>query len=186
MNVYDFDGTIYDGDSTLDFYFFCMKKNPRVLLCLPKQILGFLGYKVRVYPKIKFKEYFYCFFRVIPCIDKYVEEFWRKNDNKIKAWYLDQRKENDVIISASPEFLLMGVCNKIGIRNLIASKVDKFSGRCISNNCYGFEKVTRFKAEYPNEIIDCFYSDALSDIPMAKLAKKSYMVRHNRIDVWPQ
>ena len=26
MNVYDFDKTIYNGDSTLDFYFFCLKK----------------------------------------------------------------------------------------------------------------------------------------------------------------
>ena len=28
MNVYDFDGTIYDGDSTFDFYKYCMKKHP--------------------------------------------------------------------------------------------------------------------------------------------------------------
>ena len=27
MNVYDFDKTIYDGDSTLDFYLFSLKKN---------------------------------------------------------------------------------------------------------------------------------------------------------------
>ena len=26
MNVYDFDKTIYDGDSTLDFYIFSVKK----------------------------------------------------------------------------------------------------------------------------------------------------------------
>lgn len=25
MNVYDFDKTIYDGDSTIDFYFYCSK-----------------------------------------------------------------------------------------------------------------------------------------------------------------
>lgn len=26
FNVYDFDHTIYDGDCTVDFYLFCMKK----------------------------------------------------------------------------------------------------------------------------------------------------------------
>ena len=35
MNVYDFDGTIYDGDSTLDFWYFCLKKHPQILLYLP-------------------------------------------------------------------------------------------------------------------------------------------------------
>ena len=25
MNVYDFDGTIYNGDSTIDFYLYCIK-----------------------------------------------------------------------------------------------------------------------------------------------------------------
>ena len=37
MNVYDFDGTIYDGDSTVDFFLHALKRNPSVLLHLPKQ-----------------------------------------------------------------------------------------------------------------------------------------------------
>ena len=31
MNVYDFDKTIYKGDSTLDFYFFCLRKKPIII-----------------------------------------------------------------------------------------------------------------------------------------------------------
>lgn len=38
MNVYDFDKTIYDGDSTLDFYFFHLRK----VQCL----LGFYQFKL--------------------------------------------------------------------------------------------------------------------------------------------
>ena len=34
MNVYDFDGTIYDGDSSVDFFRFCLKKY-KILRCLP-------------------------------------------------------------------------------------------------------------------------------------------------------
>lgn len=31
MNVYDFDKTIYAGDSTIDFYLFCLKRQPAIL-----------------------------------------------------------------------------------------------------------------------------------------------------------
>ena len=37
MNVYDFDKTIYNGDSTLDFYIFSIKKNLLLLRYFPKQ-----------------------------------------------------------------------------------------------------------------------------------------------------
>ena len=32
MNIYDFDKTIYDGDSSIDFYKFCVKKNKLLIL----------------------------------------------------------------------------------------------------------------------------------------------------------
>ena len=28
IDVYDFDGTIYDGDSTVDFVRFCLRRHP--------------------------------------------------------------------------------------------------------------------------------------------------------------
>ena len=45
MNVYDFDGTVYAGDSTVDFYFFCLRKQPGILRVGGKQIKGFFLYK---------------------------------------------------------------------------------------------------------------------------------------------
>ena len=36
IDVYDFDGTIYDGDSTFDFVRFCMRSHPAMLLGLPR------------------------------------------------------------------------------------------------------------------------------------------------------
>ena len=44
MNVYDFDKTIYDGDSTIDFYFYCLKKHPKIILCLPIQLYAAVKY----------------------------------------------------------------------------------------------------------------------------------------------
>ena len=30
MNVFDFDGTIYNGDSSKDFFFYCLKRYPKI------------------------------------------------------------------------------------------------------------------------------------------------------------
>ena len=35
IDVYDFDGTIYDGDSTFDFVLFCLRRHPVIVLSLP-------------------------------------------------------------------------------------------------------------------------------------------------------
>ena len=56
MNVYDFDETIYSGDSTRDFYFYSIKKNPSLLRFLPKQGWAFLKYMFGIINKTKFKE----------------------------------------------------------------------------------------------------------------------------------
>ena len=45
MNVYDFDGTIYNGDSSVDIYFFLLKRYPKLIAYFPKQILGIVKYK---------------------------------------------------------------------------------------------------------------------------------------------
>ena len=42
VNIYDFDGTIYDGDSSIDFYLFCLRKNVSIIKFLPVFIIGLL------------------------------------------------------------------------------------------------------------------------------------------------
>ena len=88
-----------------------------------------------------------------------------------------QKENTDVIISASPEFLLKPLEKLLNIEKVIASKVDINTGKLLSKNCYGKEKVKRFQKIYPNKVISSFYSDSLSDIPMARLAKNSYLVQ---------
>lgn len=183
MNVYDFDKTIYDGDSTVNFYKYCIRKRPSVLKHLPKQLWAFFMYFIGVYDKTTMKENFYRFLRAIDDIDLLIEEFWQTNMSKVKKWYFDCKKEDDVIISASPEFLLQYPCNRLNI-SLIASKVDKKTGIYDGKNCHGKEKVLRFNAVYGDSVIDKFYSDSLSDTPLAELAKEAYIVKGLKIEKW--
>lgn len=186
MNVYDFDKTIYAGDSTLDFYFFSLKKNPMLIRFLPIQIIGFIKYMFGMYSKLQFKEKFYSFLKGIKDVDSIVELFWNENQDKIKDWYLKSKEESDVIISASPEFLLNNICRRIGIKHLIASEVNKNTGICEGENCYGEEKVLRFKKYFEKGEIKKFYSDSLSDAPISLMASERYIVNGNNILPWDQ
>ena len=184
MNVYDFDKTIYDGDSTLHFYFYCIKKQPIILIWLPFQMWALVIYLLGIIDKTKFKQDFYIFLKSITNIDDLINSFWNINVKRIKQWYIKKQQIDDVIISASPEFLLTPICDMINIKYLIASKVNKLNGGYDGINCYGEEKVNRFNHLFPNNYILEFYSDSLADAPLAMVAQKSYIVQKDIIVSW--
>lgn len=184
MNVYDFDKTIYDGDSTADFYLFSLKRHKKIILLSPSLLGAFIKFYVfKRGTKTEFKEVMYRFLRYCN-IDKDIKDFWDKNENKIKEFYLKQQKDDDVIISASPEFLLKPICKRLGIKHLMASCVDKKSGKYSGINCHGKEKVRRFYEVFENGKINEFYSDSYSDSPLAEIAQKAFMVKGNNLTEW--
>ena len=184
MNVYDFDGTIYNGDSSVDFYVYCLIKKPIIIKKIPSFFADYLRYKMKKINKTELKSSFFSFVKYLPDVDKYVIDFWKTKKGKIKKWYLNNKKYDDVIISASPYFLLKEATKLIGIDGLIASEVDKFSGKFLSVNCYGKEKQILFNNNYPDAIIDEFYSDSKSDLPMAKMAKRAFLIKGKKIIEW--
>lgn len=184
MNVYDFDGTIYTGDSTIDFYLHCLKNYPIIILKLPMQVSGFLKYKMGLITKNKFKEQFFCFLKIVPEIETEVDAFWDRNRRKIKEWYLLQQQETDIIISASPSFILKNICDRLQIKYLLASEFDPKTGKLSGENCYGEEKVRRFRQQFGNKEPKCFYSDSLSDQPMANISKKAFLVKGESRETW--
>lgn len=151
---------------------------------MPRQLISIIKYKLKLINKTEMKEGFYVFFRMIPDIDYDIDMFWNKNENKICRWYMEKKMVDDVIISASPEILLTEICKRLGIKYLIASKVEKITGKYYGENCYGKEKVVRFQKRFPNENIDEFYSDSYSDEPLARIAKKSYLVSKTSKKIW--
>lgn len=186
VNVYDFDGTIYNGDSSVDIYFFLLKRYPKLIAYFPKQILGIVKYKLQLSSKEEMKEMYFSFLKGVRTDESFVDDFWKQNQNKIKEWYLNQKRKDDVIISASPEFLLKPICDILGIDNLIATKVELSSGKFLSKNCQGAEKVVRFEEIFSEVEIEAFYSDSKSDTYMAKLATKAFLIKNNRIIDWEQ
>ena len=184
MNAYDFDKTIYDGDSTAHFYLFSLRRHKRIVTLAPSLLAAFIRFYVfRRGTKTQFKEKMYRFVRFCD-IEKDVADFWAKKKSGIKAFYLSQQKEDDVIISASPEFLLEPICDSLGIRFLMASRVDKHTGVYSGINCHGKEKVRRFREKFPQGKIGEFYSDSYSDTPLAEIAGKAFIVKGEQLSEW--
>jgi phosphoserine phosphatase len=115
--------------------------------------------------------------------EKEVEEFWNTHINNIKEWYYIKQRDDDLIISASPEFLLKPICKKLNIKHLIASQVSPIDGKYTGINCHGKEKVRLFREQFDCEI-DNFYSDSYSDTPLAEISKNAFMVKGDEIKEW--
>ena len=55
--------------------------------------------------------------------------------------------------------------------------MDKHTAKIDGLNCHGKEKVRRFYKEFPEDtVVENFYSDSLTDTPLAKLADKAYLI----------
>ncbi len=186
MNVYDWDNTIYRQDSTANFILWLYVHRPLTLLSLPRTVICGIAYGLRLMPKLKFKENLYHMFVFVKDIDQATDVFVVSHMNHVKNFYIKNQKEDDVVISASPEFTIQRFCKKLGIQHVMASVVDPKTGKYTGINCHGEEKVRRLKELYPDVQIDEFYSDSLTDAPLAKLAKKAYLVKGDQILDWPK
>ena len=183
MNVYDFDNTIYRGDSTYDFFKFSLVTHPKVWLYIPR--IGFAAFKyyaLHIGTKTRFKEKMYSFLKACDA-ENDVKAFWAKRLSRIKPFYKEIHIDGDLIISASPEFLLKPLESALGIK-VIASRVSPVDGKTTGENCYHEEKVRRFREVYPDGHIDCFYSDSYSDEPLALLADKAFIVDGDELIPW--
>lgn len=181
---YDFDNTVYHGDSSTHFTFWCLGHYPATWLHLPAMLWWGALFKLKVCPKTKFKSHLFGYLRHLPDINRVVERFWAGHEKNLKAWYLAKPHERDVILSASPTFLLEPVCTRLGVQKLIATPMNPRTGVIQGENCWGAEKVTRLNQVYAQYHMLEFYSDSRSDDPLARLADQSFLVKGNQILPW--
>lgn len=184
MNVYDFDNTILKGDSTVRFFGYCLMHYPKMWLDAPGQALNGLSYLMKIKKKQAFKERMFKFLQYVDDIDVALTRFWDENMVRVKPFYREMHRSDDVVISASPEFLVRPACNRLGILYIMGSPVDKKTGRYTGLNCHGPEKVVRFRAAFPEGHIENFFSDSYSDTPLAQLAEHAWMVRGDDLSSW--
>ncbi len=184
MNAYDFDKTIYKNDSSTEFLIFCILRHPKAFCRIPAIFAGYVKFFIfKKGRKEDFKEKAFSVLRFCN-LEKDVADFWEKNRKKIKNFYITQKREDDVIISASPQFLLEPICKALGIKHLICTQVRETDGKFLGANCWGKEKVIRFREIFGNISPEEFYSDSYSDTPMAKISEKAVLVKGDKLLPW--
>jgi hypothetical protein len=120
MNVYDFDNTIYDGESIFDIFLYFLKKDfKNIIKYAPKFIKDFIRYK---FDKITVDEAMasygaafkdYC--QKYDNINDEFEKFWDINQKKLKQFYFDIQQdrgcfESDFRLSPPKELHLRNNC----------------------------------------------------------------------------
>lgn len=178
--AFDFDGTLYDGDSSIDFWLFAIRHQPKTLLALPKQLAGAAAFALHAISRDEFKGLFFSFLRYIDDVGQTTQDFWNRRMKKIKPAIADCVKPGDYVISASPTFLLAIPASSLGA-HLIATDVDVRTGKLRGRNCRGEQKVLRCQTEgAPLPFSECF-TDSMTDLPLMKVSEKSYLVTKNSI-----
>ena len=187
MNIYDFDGTIYPTDCSIDFCLWCMKRHPRLWFTFfPKVLRILLQKKKGIITETTKQREFFGYLTLVDDFDEQIERYWDKNEKRIASWYLAQKRPDDLIISASPNCIIEPIANRLGVR-FMATDFDREYGVFLNKMKYAKEKA-RYIIDQGFPMIENIYSDSLADTPLALLAEKAHLVTNKASTVtdWPE
>lgn len=189
MRVFDFDGTIYDGESLFDLYLYSARHDPKVFRYIAPVLRYAVKYKLgratleqMEYGVGKMTEGYLAELsrsKRVASVEQLVDDFWDRNYSRIKPWY--QPESDDVILTASFGLTVGKGCRRLGVRNLVASEVDVETMRVTYLN-FNTNKARRFRELYgPDAVVDEFYTDSKFDQPMIDMARHAFMVKGDTI-----
>ena len=183
MNVYDFDNTLYRGESCLHLFFYFVRRDSSLLRFVPKVLYAFAQYKkgnVTIEQALeKYAPMIEDYFGKNPNLLSDTADFWNRHMKNIKPFYAEIQKPDDLIITASPEDSMREICLRLGIKNYIGTIIEngKIKRLCLREN-----KVKAFLEAYPDGKIDAFYTDSpKNDKPLIDMAKEAYEVNGDKI-----
>jgi phosphatidylglycerophosphatase C len=188
LALFDFDGTITTDDSLIKFIHFVVgdaKTLWGMILLSPMLIT----YKLKFIPNYKAKQIMFSYFfkgMNEHQFQKVSEEYSLKHiDTMLRpkameriTWHKDLGHKV-IIASASIECWIKPWCNQNDL-DLIATRVEikdgLMTGKFLTKNCYGIEKVNRVKEAYNIDDYDCIYAygDSRGDKELLELADKSF------------
>lgn len=184
VNVYDFDNTIYDGETLVDFILYYIKTDRKIWKYVPKLIIIAIKDALHLFTVEQAIEAYASFLEGyyvnLGDTTQNVIKFWDKNEKKIKPWYAKVQKESDIIVSGSTDFILDEIMKRMGIKHYIGSSINKETGKFI-RLCFLENKVKAFYEIYPDKHIENFYTDSMNDKAMMDIADNVYLVKKNKI-----
>lgn len=184
LAVFDFDGTLYKGDSLVDFCKFYYQKKPWRLWFFFIQLGGFLFWKIGLLSSTRFKSLFiqYLFWDSDVEIKRMSLLFWERtntfNDAVIERLVFYQKEGYTVVIaSASPKLLIENACQKLQVNQVVGTELIPYRNRhIITQNCRGAEKLNQVISSFPEHHLAVVFSDNEDDMELLHQAEKGYWV----------
>ena len=182
MKVFDFDNTLYDGESLVDFFeFLCDKKEE---LKKYKRLVKFTLklYEMNLLPMSFLRKQFEKHKKDINYstdnIDKYINEFWDSHKQKLNYDLINKINKEDLIITATIDVLLKPIRKELKTENIISS-IANIETKNIDFICYKENKVLKYKELYKDQLIDELYTDSYADKPLMEISKKVILIDKN-------
>ena len=180
MKVFDFDNTLYRGESSVEFSFYMIKHNKKILLHVPVILFSLIGYKLCLLKKERLETIINNFFAAVldntESYPEFIRQFWETRTDKFYTDMLKLIEPDDVIISASPIILLDGIREILNTENIVGTEVDLERKRITWFN-FGDNKVKRYKELYGDRKIDAFYTDSYNDKDMMDVSDEVFIVK---------
>ncbi len=183
---FDFDGTIYKGDTTRDFCWYFYQKKPLRCYYLLIQLASWLLWRLKLLTTTQFKSTFIQFLNRIEGeqITGLLNSFWEEKKSLVHANLVLEisrlKKEgvHIVVVSASPELFIKTFCLSLGVDTVLGSELKVLNNKySLLINCRGEEKLKRLKRAFPNFELIAAYSDNKDDDVLLKTAKNGYWVK---------
>lgn len=188
--AFDFDGTLTRKDTLIEFIRFA-KGSAALFVGLLLLSPWLVAFKLKLYPNWRAKErLFACFFKGMKQagFNMLCNEFFRiKGESLLYRSAIRQiRKYTEegreiVIVSASIENWVCPFGEYLGANKVIGTKIEtddneRLTGRFLTANCYGREKVARLQAELPprNTYYLTAYGDSRGDKELLDFADERY------------
>lgn len=194
LALYDFDRTIYNGDTGLEVLKKLLIFSPKIWIHIPQILWASVRYICKIDNSLVFKENLYsylCDFSKEEW-EQFITQFWKSQHKKffplVKQQLIQDKKDGFTIgiISASPEILLYPIMQFLPadflIGTIFATNSHHMTNKIIGQNCKNQEKINRLYTymhdNYPNQefIIEKMYSDSLHDLPLLQRAQQAITV----------
>lgn len=197
LALFDVDFTLTKKETLIAFYAYLIKKEPTMLIYLPRALMSGALFQLGFQKEKKTKEMFLSFLKNIPeqKLEDYVSGFVKNSlsgflyeDGIQKVKELKDKGYTIVLTSASPEFYILRLKDifhadfVMGTRFEIQDGI--FTAKMLGENNKGQEKVRRLYEVLPEDEIDWensyMFSDSLSDDPLLCLAGKPYLINYKK------
>ena len=190
--VFDFDGTLTTKDTLTEFIIFTHGKFScymGLLVFLPLILLM----KLHILPNYKVKQWLFAWFykgMKHSEFKAYGERFTDKIEPIVRTAVRNELARfaeagaDIYVVSASIDEWVRPFCMRLGVKEVLATRIEVganglLTGRFLTPNCYGQEKVNRLLAVEPNRESYCLYAygDSRGDREMLVYADRGTKVK---------